>query len=239
MIERLTGLLDADVASYGEGVVAARIGSPGWLEPMFTISYGWPSESDQEIHDRVFQAGNVEVIPWMSAEHSRKFWRPRWGFTAITRSQLFTRRQWERCEFYQEYARPAHCGEWLDATHVMEDARVRGLALFRSPEGRPFEDRCRKWLSLFMREHACLLGTKLARSPGFSVLELPRRMREVLKCLMEGDGQKQIAVRLDISQHAVHYHIKELHRRFAVASRGELLAAARPYWPALRGQIAR
>jgi DNA-binding CsgD family transcriptional regulator len=237
MIERLTQLLGGDVASYGEGRIAGRLGAPGWLQPMMTISFGWPNESDRAIHDRVFQEGKIEVIPWMSAEHCRKFWRERPGFTTLPRPRLFNKREWDRCEFHQEYARPAHCGEWLDATHVAKGT-VRGLALFRNPGAKPFEARCCRWLSLFMREHTRLLGAKLASYPGFSVLQLPDRLREVLTCLMEGDGEKQIAAQLGISRHTVHYHVRELHRRFDASDRGRLLAQARPYWQVLHSRAA-
>jgi len=84
-----------------------------------------------------------------------------------------------------------------------------------------------------MREHAQLLGTRLATYPGFSVLQLPPRLREVLTCLLEGDGEKQIAAKLGVSRHTVHYHVGELHRRFGVTDRGRLLAQARPYWQVL------
>jgi DNA-binding CsgD family transcriptional regulator len=45
-----------------------------------------------------------------------------------------------------------------------------------------------------------------------------------LACLAEGDSEQQVALRLGISAHTVHEHVKRLHRRFGVSSRGELLA---------------
>jgi DNA-binding NarL/FixJ family response regulator len=128
----------------------------------------------------------------------------------------------------------------LDNARYQRNATVQALAnqlgmtlLFLPPYSPNLNLIERLWRFL-KREHARLLGTKLAAYPRRAVLELPPRLREVLKCLMKGDGEKQIAGGLGISPHTVHYHIKELYRRFEAASRGELLAAARPYWPVLR-----
>jgi DNA-binding CsgD family transcriptional regulator len=53
---------------------------------------------------------------------------------------------------------------------------------------------------------------------------LPPRLRQVVELLCEGNSEKQIAAKLKLSRHTVHNYLKELHRRFSVASRGELLA---------------
>jgi FixJ family two-component response regulator len=53
---------------------------------------------------------------------------------------------------------------------------------------------------------------------------LSPRLRQTLRCLLRGEGEKQIAERLGLSRHTVHDYIKSLHRCFGVNSRGELLA---------------
>ncbi|MGN6724984.1 MAG: helix-turn-helix transcriptional regulator, partial [Tepidisphaeraceae bacterium] len=68
-------------------------------------------------------------------------------------------------------------------------------------------------------------GDVLSKPP--DVLEgvtLTPRLRQTLSCLLGGDSEKQIALKLQISQHTVHTYVKNLHRRFSVNSRGELLA---------------
>lgn len=54
--------------------------------------------------------------------------------------------------------------------------------------------------------------------------KLPRRLRQTLERLLQGDGEKQIALKLGLSQHTVHVYVKSLHKRFKVSSRAELLA---------------
>lgn len=53
---------------------------------------------------------------------------------------------------------------------------------------------------------------------------LPPRMRETLQHLLTGDSEKQIALKLKISQHTVHVYVKRLYRHYGANSRGELLA---------------
>jgi len=75
------------------------------------------------------------------------------------------------------------------------------------------------------------VGKKARRQPSLDSLEqsadehyLPPRVRQTLDRILAGDSEKQIALRLGISRHTVHVYIKTLYRRYAVSSRGELVA---------------
>jgi DNA-binding CsgD family transcriptional regulator len=46
----------------------------------------------------------------------------------------------------------------------------------------------------------------------------------VLERLLAGDSERQAAMSLKMTEHAVHAHVKALHKQFGVRSRGELLA---------------
>jgi DNA-binding CsgD family transcriptional regulator len=48
--------------------------------------------------------------------------------------------------------------------------------------------------------------------------------RKVLRLLLYGVSEKEVASALRISYHTVHTHLKEIHRRLGVRSRGELMA---------------
>lgn len=65
-----------------------------------------------------------------------------------------------------------------------------------------------------------LLAWWLGRPPA---PELPPRLDETLRALLRGRSEKQIARDLGVSPHTAHGYIKELHRRFGVATRSELL----------------
>ena len=71
---------------------------------------------------------------------------------------------------------------------------------------------------------ARMMGGALARSTEPSPSELPPRVRQVLRCILEGDGDKQIAKRLAISKYTVNDYVKRIFGHFGVRSRPELLA---------------
>ena len=53
---------------------------------------------------------------------------------------------------------------------------------------------------------------------------LPPRVRPVLRQLLAGKSEKEIAAGLRLSPHTVHTYVKIIYRRLQVRSRGELLA---------------
>jgi DNA-binding CsgD family transcriptional regulator len=57
-----------------------------------------------------------------------------------------------------------------------------------------------------------------------AVTELSPRQEQTLGYLLAGDSEKQVARKLNLSQHTVHVYVKALYRRFGVSSRAELLA---------------
>lgn len=68
------------------------------------------------------------------------------------------------------------------------------------------------------------IGGSLARFAEPSPLGLTPRQREVLGCLLEGDSDKQIALRLGMAPQTVNGYTKVIFRHFGAQSRAELLA---------------
>jgi DNA-binding NarL/FixJ family response regulator len=69
-----------------------------------------------------------------------------------------------------------------------------------------------------------LIGGPLARLDEPSPAALASRVRQVLRCLLEGDSDKQIAARLRLTRHTVNQYVKTIFRHFGTGSRAELLA---------------
>jgi DNA-binding CsgD family transcriptional regulator len=85
----------------------------------------------------------------------------------------------------------------------------------------PREVRLLEFLHIELRP---LIGRQLVSATEPSPGTLSRRLRQTLACLVEGDSEKQVAVRLGISATTVHQYVTDLYRRFGVQSRSQLLA---------------
>jgi len=57
----------------------------------------------------------------------------------------------------------------------------------------------------------------------FPDVPLSKREEEVLKLVLQGKGNKQIALSLDISVRTVEFHLKNVYAKFQVSSRIELI----------------
>jgi pSer/pThr/pTyr-binding forkhead associated (FHA) protein len=57
-----------------------------------------------------------------------------------------------------------------------------------------------------------------------ALVHLSEAQRRVLDQLLRGAAEKEVAVKLTLSQHTVHNHVKEIYKRLNVSSRAELLA---------------
>ena len=60
--------------------------------------------------------------------------------------------------------------------------------------------------------------------PSQLTFKLSPRMRDTLQHLLSGDSEKEVAIKLKLSPHTIHIHVKNLYKRLRVSSRGELMA---------------
>jgi DNA-binding CsgD family transcriptional regulator len=95
--------------------------------------------------------------------------------------------------------------------------------LRRPPAPRRFSARERALLDVSHREMVWLYRAD-APSVRPDAAGLPPRQRQVLRLLLSGLGEKEIAARLGLSRNTVHHHVKALYRHFHVSTRSELLA---------------
>ena len=98
------------------------------------------------------------------------------------------------------------------------------LALTRTHKDRPFLRVAGRVVHRVQEELAGHYGRALWLSTQPNVSGLSPRKREVLDCLLDGDGEKLVALRLGIHAATVHDHVKRLYQHFGVSSRAELLA---------------
>ncbi|MDG3008083.1 helix-turn-helix transcriptional regulator [Paludisphaera mucosa] len=142
-----------------------------------------------------------------------------------TRRQDVADDAWYRCRMYVEYHEPVGIDDCAVSVWELPGGRVDLVGLHRDAGDRDFSGRQMALLRLFHAELGRLIGPTLT-SPDdpLSPTRLPPRLRQTLSCLLEGDGERQVAARLGLSRPTVHQYVTALYRRYGVESRAELLA---------------
>jgi DNA-binding CsgD family transcriptional regulator len=144
-----------------------------------------------------------------------------------SRRQFIADRDWYASHDYQVIQRTfgvdniAWCFRRLSGAASDE---CSGIILNREKGKREFSARDRALVQELNASFTPLIGGPLARFSDPSPLDLTPRVREVLACLLEGDGNKQIAARLSLSSYTINEYTKVLYKHFRVRSRPELLA---------------
>lgn len=147
--------------------------------------------------------------------------------TRVSRTDEDREREWDLSSYRELVQTPVGCGHTLLCFLTLPGGRgeVCSLVLNRwRTEARDFTARHRM---LMAEAHAAvvpLVGGPLAGFDEPSPADLPPRVRQVLRCLLEGDSDKQAAARLGISRFTVNEYTKEVYRHFRVQGRPELLA---------------
>jgi DNA-binding CsgD family transcriptional regulator len=132
---------------------------------------------------------------------------------------------YHRGRMYTEYHEPVGVTASAVSVWSLSDDRVDVLGLHRDAGDRDITARELNLLRLFHAELGRLIGPVLVSSDDqFSPAKLPPRVREVLACLLDGDSEKQVALRMGLSRATVHQYVTALYRHYRVASRAELLA---------------
>lgn len=140
--------------------------------------------------------------------------------------QLASPAVWQHSRTVREVLLPCGIGDILSSILLSPGSgNLNWLLLTRSLDGRPFDRRECRLLGLFHRELNPLIGSALAGPDDPCPSELPPRLRQTLDCLLDGDSEKQAALRIGISRPTMHQYVTALYRHFGVASRAELLAA--------------
>lgn len=215
-------LIDADLSSGGEvtGCLTGRVASPGVA--LWGFDHGFNLDGL-----RILWEWNV-VDPDFSQlwVKFRDRLRESPAGATVARYQVFSNEPWERSPDYQQAMRTLGVDAVMHSFHQLPsgDGVFEGCCWFRARGRAEFDEREVALVSLLHQEAVRLIGGPLARfdEPGPS--QLPRRVRQTLRCMLEGDSDKQIAARLSLSLHTVNQYAKRIYRHFGVSGRSELLA---------------
>jgi DNA-binding CsgD family transcriptional regulator len=144
----------------------------------------------------------------------------------LPRADLVTDREWYSSFCYQGVQRTLGADASLLCIRPIRNTRddYCGLYLLRPIGERDFNGRQRAIAAEAMAMVTPLVGGPLARFHEPAPADLSPRLRQVLRRLLEGDSDKQIAAQLRISRYTVNQYTKMVYRHFGVSARSELLA---------------
>lgn len=125
---------------------------------------------------------------------------------------------------YEVYHRPTGIDHCLAGGLQVPGGPFLLAGLHRATGDRDFSEREQELVRLFLAELGRLVGPVLVPADDpYSPTRLPPRLQETLRCLLDGDGEKQAAARMGLSRETVHQYVTALYRHYRVASRAELL----------------
>jgi DNA-binding CsgD family transcriptional regulator len=218
---RLSALTGADLAFGGE-LAGLKGGRP---RPLGAAEWGWERGFDRRYWLRSCELLATDpTYPKIFHGYSRRLVHE--DGIALSRTEVVEEATWERSTECQEVYRPTNVRDGLYCFRSISGTvdEVSGTMLFRAAGGRDFSPREKAVVREAQALVVALVGRALSRFNEPSAADLAPRVREVLRCLLEGDSDKQIAARLEISKYTVNQYVKVIFNHFGVTTRTELLA---------------
>jgi DNA-binding CsgD family transcriptional regulator len=214
----LAGLCRLAGAMAGAGGEGRWLGASRLLQPIsnHVVGLGETARAHQAVYMREYGVNADPIFQGIQK-------LPR-GTVTRRRAELVRDGDWYRSAAFTDYRRP--CGADHQLTSLSTYAatgETSCLSLVRALGERDFSKRECALVWFFHVELGRLIGGSLASAVPGDAARLAPRLRETLKCLLEGDSEKQAALRMGISQVTIHQYVTMLYRRFGVHSRAELL----------------
>jgi DNA-binding CsgD family transcriptional regulator len=211
---RLTG---AQLVIGGE----ARLVGPGRLMvPVHFAGHGWPSGASRSAF--LAWLKDPTVLDNLAV---RRFHQLPGNLVTRTRQQLISDAEYYASAFCHEAMKPAGLDHGLLSRYALPGRdKLHELVLNRTWGEPPFGRREWVLVHLLHQEIGPRVGRALATSEEPGPSGLSPRLRQTLEALLDGDSEKQAALRLGVSARTVHEYVVAVYRHFEVSSRGELIA---------------
>lgn len=188
-------------------------------QPLVYSDVGWARPADRNLFLDFLASDKLNDSVF------KRFMDAAFAQDVCARQQVLSDRQWYRSDVYGDYMRPTRLDAFVLANRRLITGDTFLCVIVQRPHGaRPFPRRAENLVQICTQQLAAAGGRGLttARDPGVS--GLAPRLRQVLRCLLEGDTERQAALRLGVGHGTVHQYVKALYRHFRVNSRAELLA---------------
>jgi len=217
----LQTLLDADIA------VSSQLFGPNYTNAQLLglLDLGWDRGLNREGWRNAVQCfvENPAYHPCMLDGYERAVA----GATTMRHLQCYDPDgTWRRSDDFERTTRLMGCDDelftYLPIATGPDDIQL--LVLLRGAGKPHFSEVERRLFGYVADVLRTLIGGALAGYREIRPSELPVRLRTVLACILEGDADKQIASRLDLSVYTVRQYVRQIYRHFHVEGRNELMA---------------
>lgn len=219
----LTRLTGGGLAMGGE-FTGVRSGSPMYAGP---VDWGWENGFNRvgweramvEVRERPM-TNRLVVFPRYAARTAMT------NGECLARTDLVPDPDWDRAWDFRNMHEPSGADHSLYCFRSIPgpgDESV-GVIVARALGQADFTARHKAVVREAMALAASLVGGPLARFHEPSPSALAPRARDVLRCFLEGDSDKQAAARLGLTRHTVNQYAKAIYAHFGARSRAELLA---------------
>lgn len=141
----------------------------------------------------------------------------------MSREQMIDDEAWSTNAFGQRW-RNLGLNETIVSVYPLGKYWSSGCGFHRRLGKPPYTERERLIVHMMFQQIDWLhrAGSNVPASK--KVVDLSPRERQIVLLLMGGDSRKQVAAKLKLSEHTIATYLKEIHRKFGVHSRAELLA---------------
>jgi DNA-binding CsgD family transcriptional regulator len=140
----------------------------------------------------------------------------------VTMTRQVDEDEYHRSAHFNVVRRPFDIDHSLYCRVALPDGDDLGVGIQRRPGDPEFSGRDKAIVHLLHTN-----APHVYCAPGITPPELERlapRLQPVLRYLLNGDAQKEVAAKLQLSRHTVHRYTQSIYHELGVHSRGELLA---------------
>ena len=189
------------------------------------VDWGWENGFNRVAWERAMAEGGKSPARLVTFSQYLARTAPSYG-ACLARTDLVTDSDWDGAWDFRNVVEPGGADHSLFCFQPLSAPGDRHTCVImaRALGDVDFSAREKVVVRETMAAIAPLIGGALTRFREPSPSDLPPRTRQVLRCLLEGDADKQIATRLGLSRHTVNEYAKVVFRHFGVRSRAELLA---------------
>ncbi|MEM8875192.1 MAG: LuxR C-terminal-related transcriptional regulator [Planctomycetota bacterium] len=186
--------------------------------------------------DRVWVGANFERLEPRSLDQMQQIvdlCEPMWRVTQakiLNDGPAVSLFREDRPDWYEETFLPQHLepAGWDDicsaAWRLDHGGHMVQLHVLRTPDQPAFTEGDRDLIFLMMQAIAPLIDREMFAVSQLGVGDLSPRQQDVLRLLLRGLSEKEVAREMHRSVETVHNHVRAIYRHFSVNSRGELMA---------------